>query len=380
MTVETSVPSFTCYLCQVVFKELDQQKYHFSSDWHRYNLKRKIAELPAVTREVFVERVLKQQQKNGAVETVEGSGSLRCEDCGKGYSSLNALENHLKSKKHRECVSQSSPNKDKPTSKQTESDRPNWKAEFAKVRSEEEMYELMEKKYRASQKLDERDCLFCSHRATCINSNLHHMSLKHSFFIPDVAFCSDVAGLLKYLGDKISVGNICIYCNGKGRQIYSLEAVRKHMIDLGHTKMDYSFGNELEYAEFYSYEDGSGEDWESVDSAESFEEVEDLDQGAQVVPLTGELVLPNGTRLGNRKFSKFYRQSLRDKVEKQSVVIKRLMENYKQLGQVQSTRLSKESRAIMAAEKVRRAVQIHEKLAISQKANNQAHFRPQVMY
>ena len=56
------------------------------------------------------------------------------------------------------------------------------------------------------------------------------MAKAHSFFIPDAEFLVDAPGLLQYLGDKISVANVCIYCNGKGKSFHSLEAVRAHMV------------------------------------------------------------------------------------------------------------------------------------------------------
>lgn len=32
------------------------------------------------------------------------------------------------------------------------------------------------------------------------------MTIVHSFFIPDIEFCTDVNGLLRYLGEKITEG------------------------------------------------------------------------------------------------------------------------------------------------------------------------------
>lgn len=52
---------FTCISCQVAFVDPEKQREHFQSDWHRYNLKRKVAELPPVTAESFRERVLAQK-------------------------------------------------------------------------------------------------------------------------------------------------------------------------------------------------------------------------------------------------------------------------------------------------------------------------------
>ena len=53
--------SFTCISCRVAFGDADLQRAHYKTDWHRYNLKRKVAELPPVTAEVFQQKVLAQR-------------------------------------------------------------------------------------------------------------------------------------------------------------------------------------------------------------------------------------------------------------------------------------------------------------------------------
>lgn len=57
-----------------------------------------------------------------------------------------------------------------------------------------------------------------------------HMTEVHSLFIPDIEFLVDLKGLIKYLGEKVSVANVCLYCNGKGRELKSLAGVRRHMV------------------------------------------------------------------------------------------------------------------------------------------------------
>ena len=52
---------FTCITCRVAFADAEVQRNHYKTDWHRYNLKRKIAELPPVTADNFKERVLAQR-------------------------------------------------------------------------------------------------------------------------------------------------------------------------------------------------------------------------------------------------------------------------------------------------------------------------------
>lgn len=53
---------FTCVTCSVAFNTFELQRDHYKTDWHRYNLKRKIAELPSVSFKDFQERL--QIQKN----------------------------------------------------------------------------------------------------------------------------------------------------------------------------------------------------------------------------------------------------------------------------------------------------------------------------
>ncbi len=53
--------SFTCITCRVAFADAELQRGHYKTDWHRYNLKRKVAELPPVTAENFQQRVLAQR-------------------------------------------------------------------------------------------------------------------------------------------------------------------------------------------------------------------------------------------------------------------------------------------------------------------------------
>ncbi|KAF9584318.1 hypothetical protein BGW38_006892, partial [Lunasporangiospora selenospora] len=49
---------FTCLACHVAFQTADIQREHYRSDWHRYNLKRKLVELPPVSADVFTQKVL----------------------------------------------------------------------------------------------------------------------------------------------------------------------------------------------------------------------------------------------------------------------------------------------------------------------------------
>jgi len=101
--------------------------------------------------------------------------------------------------------------------------------------------------------LTERDCLFCTHASEDLVENLKHMSVAHSFFIPDTEYCTDLEGLLYYLGEKVANYFICLFCNDRGKTFYSLDAVRKHMVDKGHCQMLHEGVALAEYAEYYDY-------------------------------------------------------------------------------------------------------------------------------
>ena len=95
-----SSPSYTCISCRVAFASADLQRAHYKSDWHRYNLKRKVAEMIPVTAEEFKQRVLdKQAQATRAQQDASSS----CKICSKHFSTGNAFSNHMQSKKHKDA-------------------------------------------------------------------------------------------------------------------------------------------------------------------------------------------------------------------------------------------------------------------------------------
>ena len=78
-------------------------------------------------------------------------------------------------------------------------------------------------------KIPVTDCLFCGNQSKSMEKNLLHMSENHSFFIPDLEFCTDLHGLMEYLGAKVGQGKMCLWCNDKGKAFRSLDAVRNKL-------------------------------------------------------------------------------------------------------------------------------------------------------
>lgn len=70
-------------------------------------------------------------------------------------------------------------------------------------------------------------CLFCLLPSSSLEENVAHMGLAHGLFIPEKEYLIDLRGLIIYLGEKIGVGNLCIYCE---KSFTSTEGARAHMV------------------------------------------------------------------------------------------------------------------------------------------------------
>ncbi|RLN50930.1 hypothetical protein BBJ29_009978, partial [Phytophthora kernoviae] len=338
------------------FEMPTEQRDHFRMDWHRYNLKRKVVELPPVTEEQFEfrmrkvreekeaqvandpkqkQRTRKEEIKKAGVKTV-----LKCVACNKTFTTANAHENHLASKKHL-ANAKKNPEVATIVEKQLEvvslDDKQGDSSEVKELTDEELAKEIEE--YKKQVPLEKEDCIFCAHHAKDFESCLTHMLKEHGFFIPDLEFLVDAEGLVGYLAEKVKVGFYCLYCNGKGKTFRSYQDVQKHMTSLSHCKLRYEDEDLDEMVEFYDYsaqyaskkQNGEEEvEWEtdseaSIDDDEDVveEEVQDEegDEGNTIgVSETGELVLANGRRLGRREFRRYYKQRFRPDEARESVL------------------------------------------------------------
>lgn len=375
---------YTCITCRVAFVDPDLQRSHYKTDWHRYNLKRKVAELPPVTAENFKERVLAQR----AVESVEAKHKF-CQICKKHFTSENSYESHLRSRRHKEREiadqklkaqeskkSDSSPDEQNGTdgglTKKNERNLEGDKEPTADSQGEEDSDSEFE-----PEPLEVTECLFCPQTNDDLESNLKHMSFAHGFFIPDLTYLVDAKGLVTHLCEKVGVGNMCLYCNEKGKTFHSIEAAQHHMVDKCHCKIFFEGDAALEYAEFYDYtksypdykDDGEKTTADDAVPDTSLKVTDDL-----------ELVLPSGTKVGHRAMKQIYKQHLPTVEQRKSAVIGRLMSQYRALGwkgygggEVGKKRERDEVW-------VRRMEQA-QTTKLSTKANKfQKHFRPQVVF
>ncbi|KAK4539915.1 hypothetical protein LTR36_009957 [Oleoguttula mirabilis] len=323
---QTTVPAmngsshpFTCNTCQVAFRSSDLQRTHMQSDWHRYNLKRRVASLPPLTSEIFAEKVL-SNKATAAVTAARASFEKRCDACEKNFYSEGAYINHLGSHKHKlltarlnargghdtESMADSTFSLGEPLdTASTTASTVTVNAEGADAQAEEEFEKVVDgvKNTRmddaasdpvsgrppkptpstvaqtngdAKDAMDEGDdeeyqadvnqCLFCNYTSPSLDLNTIHMSRQHGFFVPEKDFLVDLPGLVSYLSETIAALHQCLYCH---KNLHTGAGVQTHMRDRGHCMIAYSTEDEqMEIGEFYDFRSTYSDD-ESEDEEEN---------------------------------------------------------------------------------------------------------------
>jgi len=186
--------------------------------------------------------------------------------------------------------------------------------------------EWVEYKIKNAPRLSLKDCLFCKENSNDLQSNLKHMMNAHGFFIPDIEYLTDLEGLISYLGEKVSVGNLCLYCNERGKRFYSLPAVTQHMREKGHCKILYDLTEFEDFYDFSSSWDQSNLDEEGNPKIET--------PNLNLAPNGLELVLArNGSQkvLGHRSLAVYYNQ----RISERRIVAHSLNSEFKRLQQIE---------------------------------------------
>ncbi|KAI4376220.1 hypothetical protein MLD38_014007 [Melastoma candidum] len=371
------MPGLTCNSCNKEFFDESDQRLHYRSEWHRYNLKRKVAGVPGVTEALFLARQASLAQEKAGID--DSSRLYCCNLCNKGYRSDKALAQHLKSRGHllrasggKDCDEEGStviktlrqplrgsnmPASGKePRSAESEESEDEWE----EVGSDDELIggaaeslsELVVDKPSPSQDMDDDSdddiddalkeldpscCFMCDVKHDSLEHCMVHMHKQHGFFIPDVEFLKDPEGLLTYLGLKVKRDYMCLYCNDRRQPFSSLEAVRKHMVAKSHCKVHYGSGDddeEAELEEFYDYSSSyMGEDGKQLvlsgDAANSVE----LGSGGSELVITSRSEDGTLTKtLGSREFLRYYRQKPRPSSSQHGAIAVALASRYRSMG------------------------------------------------
>ncbi|CCF57411.1 hypothetical protein KAFR_0C04200 [Kazachstania africana CBS 2517] len=349
---------YTCNSCALQFESGPAQREHMKSDWHRYNLKRRVADLPPISYETFNSKVAsanaqaKESQNSGKQLTKKEIRRREKEALLEKKRQLLELARQSMLKNMQNAQEASAPEATKEEAEPLVDVAAEKKAEEEKEKegpNEEELTEeqlaekLMATKLANKVDIPLEQCLFCSKNKTFrdFETNLDHMFKSHGFYIPEQKYLVDKEGLVKYMSEKIGLGNVCIVCNYQGR---SLEAVRAHMLDKRHCKIPYEVENEkLEISEFYDFtstydqfkdhkeqahivvdksgkttfnKDNDDEDeWEDVSGTEEGDDEEEELPSEYLYNDGIELHLPSGVKVGHRSLQRYYRQNLKPEKE-----------------------------------------------------------------
>lgn len=323
----TSHP-FTCNTCAVAYRHIDLQRGHMKSDWHRYNLKRRVASLPPITSETFNDKVLNARAVQDA-EAEKAVYARTCDACQKTYSSENAYQNHLTSQKHKaslaalerrtdghhddtKSVMSSTFSLGDPTAVENDADMDSdAEEEFTAVVEGFKKAKLDDKgaaQQRPSpvkrpsnpqpmadghEENDDGDetgsaapkseiawsitsCIFCNYNSPTVALNAHHMERFHGMFIPEKQYLTDLEGLLQHLLERVHEGHQCLFCFKVKSTAF---AVQTHMRDKGHCKIPFEAEEEqLDIGEFYDFR-GTYSDEEEEEDDEDDEEGEGRSKG-----------------------------------------------------------------------------------------------------
>lgn len=339
--------TFTCASCRVIFTSVEEQRVHYQSEWHRYNLRRKVADRPPVTEQAYLLKVQTASDNQSATLEAqqEASKSRECLACRKTFASAAAYENHLNSKKHIENSGKYSATEKvvriiEPSAGNTaptKSSSLETEIALPENATDADIDAAIEKHMATSKsRLEVSDCLYCPCRFDTMEACIDHMHLNHSFYIPDIDYLKDLPGLMRHLADKVSVWHVCLSCGSESRQPFpSLESVRRHMLDKGHNKIRYDEEGSAELADFFDYtalkkgcsvsvaadsaEAAELDDFVTDDEDGEFEYDEGYDENALILaPDESELILPNGARLGARAYRRYYRQNLMPYLDQES--------------------------------------------------------------
>ncbi|RMZ89878.1 hypothetical protein DV736_g2899, partial [Chaetothyriales sp. CBS 134916] len=268
----THTHPYTCNSCLVAFRESNSQRTHMRSDWHKYNLKRRVAELPPLSADDFQSKVKAVQAANKAAAD-EAAFSQTCPTCHKAYFSKNAYDNHIQSKAHKTkelalarsesgSVTGSAASKSASTTikqitagfkhaKLTE-DAPASPVQRSPSNLSPGAEGLRKHSLSPRQQVDPLSvCLFCNYTSPTWKLSVAHMGRIHGLFIPDQSYMVDLRGLLTYLQAKIQDNFECLWCHKlKG----SAEGAQTHMRDKGHCRIAFETEEEMvEVGQFYDF-------------------------------------------------------------------------------------------------------------------------------
>lgn len=240
MVAATSQPkTLTCSSCAVSYSNAADQRLHHKTEFHRYNAKRKAAGLGPVSLASFqiIGETFEKRTTNEEESTESSNGA-----------EINTSD------------------------REDDFDKPE------------------------TTPLSVDECFFCTSTFPNRQSVLDHMKINHSFFLPYSEDLNDVDGFVDAMRSLIGLHHTCVTCE---RTFDDKRAVRKHMIDKGHTSI--AVENMPDVWKFYVVSDAEYDFLESDSDSSSGDATEIHHASVPAKNATSsQLTLPSGVRVSHR--------------------------------------------------------------------------------
>lgn len=320
---------FTCLSCHISFPGQDMQRIHMKTEWHRYNLKRRVANLQPIPAELFEEKVSTTKKETVEVDDfgfiingtglskMKGISHLKVKKVNPRLSALNTHKhynhhhNHLIDRDLSPARSEMSQFSIGSTLSVTSgSDIGNDEEIHSNSESEDSINHYLSSNQNTDIEIDDftdeeeepiidfelDQCFYCNELNDSIESNIDHMFKFHGLYIPNKEKLIHRDDLLRVVADSIGIDRICLKC---GYQSNKLIGIRQHIKSKGHANIPYESYEEREiWSPFYETDDKTqyGDDGEEEDM--------------NVTTSGTELSLANGSKLGHRSMNRYYRQTI----------------------------------------------------------------------
>jgi len=151
-------------------------------------------------------------------------------------------------------------------------------------------------------------CLFCPSSSPTPTTNLDHMSIQHSLFVPAPSQLYSLESFLSYLAVLVFKYHECLYC---GREKGSLDAVQTHMRDKGHCM--------IEVAELMDFWDAEVKEGGSEDLSYKMEAATHLPSGLAIYPRRSDSGNETSSEAANPGFTRSHFRSPRHQHAKPAI-------------------------------------------------------------
>ena len=323
-SMNKSRTNMMCNHCLYVSKTYEEMKEHYKSEFHKYNLNRVTMNLAPLSfedykrKKDFFMKKLEEKQKSEEVLKLQ-TQNLYCDICSKKFNSQKKLQEHLLSKTHLK-------------NKAKKDEQKKTKEEDISTSSTNEIKEAKNQEPEKTTLDDITYCLFCNFKSENLKNNFYHMVQTHNLEIPFIFYIKNYEDLIKIFAKKIFSYHACFTCDTQ--RFETIKALQKHMLSKGHTVVNNKDLDEFlfkyyDLKKLLSIKDKNKRrskefkililrarvakelKEKNLEGDDEWEEIKSDEEDDDYEPLTlpnGELMLEDGTTLGNKEFKIYYKQ------------------------------------------------------------------------